>query len=54
MSGKSPDSFLTASAYINGGSTMGTISPNPIVDSEISAENDFVNFALFFYSNIPK
>ena len=34
-------SFLTVVAYFNGGSSIGTISPKPIVDNDISAEYDF-------------
>ena len=30
-------SFRTEDAYLIGGSTIGTISPNPIVDSDINA-----------------
>ena len=34
---KHAESFLVNVAYRNGGSTIGTISPKPIVDSDIKA-----------------
>ena len=34
-------SFLTVVAYFNGGSSIGTMSPKPIVDNDMRAEYNF-------------